>query len=221
MNKCLFYDKTLQKIVPCTVVPNKMYTINGDRFCKIVYDDTLFNTYNTNYEELYRYSTDQIDIFDLYPANTQEEIDYAIECIPNKIALDHKNKELLRFEKIVNMLTDVDELNIDFFYKIADFLSYDLLFFYLNQNERVFMLTISTYPFNAQSILTIYGGIIPIHPFLRSVIRIFDKFNTDSTTYYIQNIRNLAEFSYITFPLQLNIPVLKSNIQMLRDNNMI
>jgi len=218
--KCLFYDKVLQKKIPCNLVPNKLHTKDGDRFCKITYDDTLFNTYNTNLNELNRYSTDNIDIFDIYPANTQSEIDYADTCIPNNISINHKYDELIRFEKIVTMLTDVETIKTDFFYKLADFLSYDLLFFYLNQAERVKMLTISTYliPLENVSMLMI-DGVIPVKPYLRTTKRIFDKYPEDNTVkYYVHNIRNLAEFSYLTFPLELNIPYLKANIEMLSEN---
>jgi len=221
MSKCLFYDKILQKIIPCNIIANKLLSLHGDRFCKITYDSTLFATYTTNYEELFRYSTDTIDIFDLYPANTQTEIDYAIACIPNNISNDHKNDELLRFEQLVFMLTDVESIQTDFFYKIADLLSYDLLFFYLNQDERIFMLTICTYNIPLVAVSTIMiNGVIPVKPYLRSIKRIFDKFPIDNTIIYnVQNIRNLAEFSHITFPLELNIPYLKANITMLYDND--
>jgi len=219
--KCLFYDKTLNKKIPCILVPNKLYTKDSDRFCKVIYDDTLFSEYNTNINELNRYSIDSVDIFDIYPANSSDEITYANTCIPNNITINHKNDELTRFEKIITMLTNVETIKTDFFYKLADFLSYDLLFFYLNQAERIVMLTMSTYiiPLENVSMLMI-NGVIPTKPYLRSIKRIFDKYPNDNTVkYFVQNIRNLAEFSYINFPLELNIPYLKANITMLSENN--
>jgi hypothetical protein len=219
--KCLFYDKTLNKKIPCILVPNKLYIKEGDRFCKVTYDDTLFVEYSTNFNELNRYSTDNIDIFDIYPANTVEEIAYANACIPNNTTVNHKYDELIRFEKIVTMLTNVETIRTDFFYKLADFLSYDLLFFYLNQAERMIMLTICTYLIPLENVaMLMIDGVIPVKPYLRTIKRIFDKYPEDNTVkYYVQNIRNLAEFYYISFPLELNIPYLKTNVNMLYDNN--
>jgi hypothetical protein len=208
--QCIFYDRVLAKKIPCLLVANKIHVNNGIKYCKVTFDSSKFVEYNVTKYELDRYSSDSVKINEIYPARNQTEIDYANACIPNAISNNHITDELNRFESLITMLTDVSSITSAVFYNIADFISYDLLFFYCTHNERVFLLTISTVE------LTSLPDPIPVPQIVRSVKRIMDKFPDDETIIYrIQNHRDLSEFSYLTFPLSLNIPILKYNVDYL------
>lgn len=205
--QCIFYDRILEKKVPCLLVPNKLWVSNGIKYCQVNYDSTKFVEYNITKNELDRYSSDQVKFTEIYPARTPEEIVYANFCIPNKVTETHDIDELNRFESLIFMLSDVPELSKAVFYNIADFISYDMLFYYCSHSDRLFMLNISTVE------LTSLPDPILVPQMVRSVKRIMDKYPADETIIYrIQNYRNIAEFSYLTFPLNLNIPVLKHNV---------
>lgn len=205
--ECIFYDRRLGKKVPCLLVPNKLWVSNGLKYCQVNFDSSKFVQFGVTKDELNRYSSDKVEFTEIYPTRTQEEIDYANFCIPNKVSNNHNVDELDRFESLIFMLSDVPELNRAVFYNIADFISYDMLFFNCTHPERVFMLTISSYQ------LPSMPDPVLIPQIIRSVKRIMDKYPADETIIYrIQNHRNIAEFSYLTFPLSINIPVLKHNV---------
>lgn len=209
---CVYYDRSLQKKVPCFLVPNRMSTkeTSFEKTVKILHDPSTTGAFSVSKNEFIRYSTDTQRLLDLYPYRTDDEKTYADACIPRTIPNDTTffEDELKRFEQLIVMLTDVESIKSDFFYKLADFISYDLLFMYNTHSQRVFMLTICTV------VLPYVPSPMPVSwSMIHSVKRIFDKYpNDDTLVYNIQNIRNLAEFSYLTFPLSINIPVLKTNV---------
>ena len=226
---CLFYDRHLGKILPCFIVPNMIYsnTDSSDwrKYCKIMFDQTLYTTYGTNQDEIDRYSIDSVKIIDIYPARTLVEIAYATSMIPNKTSLTHEVDELNRMEQIITMITDSVSIKSGFFYKLADFISYELLFTYLNHNERVFMMTMCNAPFTLGNIAAFIPGgpsTTPVPQMIRMTKRIFDQYPADTTIVYgIQNIGNLAAFDYIPFPLGINIPIMRANINFLSNNSYI
>ncbi len=204
--QCVYYDQILQKTVPCILIPNKMWVVNGIKYCQVNYDSSKFTEYNITKNELDRYSSDTVKFTDLYPARNQTEIDYSVACIPNKVTVNHYSDELDRYEALINMLTEVPILSKAVFYHIADFISYDMLFFYCTHYDRLFMLSI------ASAQLPGLPDPIRVPQMVRSVKRIMDKYPADETiVYHIQNYRNIAEFAYLAVPLSINIPVLKYN----------
>jgi len=209
--QCLFYDECLKKTVPCLLVPNQVYTINNQKYCKVLFDSSLYSQYNITQNDVSRYCSDSIKLMDIYPARTQDEIDYALLCIPNNTNIsDFINKELSRLLKIITMIVSGQTVRSNVFYQLSDFISYEILFKYCTQNDRIFMLGISN---------NLLSG-LPSNILAQYVIcmtkQIFDNYpNDNTTTYYIQNYNNLVEFSYLTFPLPINIPILVQNIDLL------
>ena len=152
----LYYDHSLKKAIPCCIEPNFLEsheTELGNRFyarCK--YDFSQFSAYNITKEEVYRYSNEIVQLNDVYPADTQAEIDYFNLVAPDKIVdVDHEIKERDRFETLVNMICDfTGDLDIDVFFNLAQFISYELLFTYCNQTERLFFQTMCGIEFTQQ-----------------------------------------------------------------------
>jgi len=221
-NNCLFYDKVLNKTIPCFLVANQLYTINNRKFVNINFDPSQFATYNTNIQELTRYSLLTTRLVDIYPNTTPEELAYAQACIPNLISdlNTFEYDELVRFKKLVEMCLNTNSITPDTFYKLADFLSYEVLFLFLQANERHFMLTIATIPLTLENVATVIasnGGITTIIPYLQTCLTLFTSYAYVDTTYYIRNIMNLANTN-VTFPLAINVPLLQSNLQFLNDN---
>jgi hypothetical protein len=222
INNCLFYDKTLNKTVPCFLIPNQVYTTNHRKFVNISLDPSKFTEYNTNIQELVRYSSFTIRLIDLYPNTTPQELAYAQSCIPNIVPnlTTFYYDELVRFKKIVDMVLNTNSITSDTFYKLADFLSYEVLFLFLQANERKFMLTIATIPLtsgNVAAVIAANGGINNIKPYLQTCLKLFTSYAYTDNNYYIQNIMNLASTG-VTFPLVINVPLLQSNLQFLQDN---
>lgn len=231
-NNCLYYDPVLQKPIPCFIVPNQVYTIENRKYVNITWDTTQFDAYNTSLNELNRYSSDTIRLLDLYPNTTSAQLTYATACFPNLIAnpSTYENDELVRCQALVNMVLNVtspDTVSKDTFFKVADFLSYEVLFLVLQHVEREFMLTIANVPLttdNVAAVIAEFGGITTLIPFLQSVLTLFNSYNTSTVIYYLQNIMNLSNVVIsegITFPMALNIPLLYSNLQFLQTNGYI
>ena len=217
-NNCLYYDPVLQKTIPCFIVPGTIYTINNsnEKYCKILYDYNNFINFNVTANEVARYSSDTIRIIDIYPNTTSEQFSYAQACIPNLISNQSTFEidELNRMYALVTMLVNVSPLQPNFFYNLADFISYDILFTYLTDAERQFMAEISNVAIT--SVPTVTPSLMCM---LNMCNTIFTAFPVDNTQlYYIQNIKNLAAFTSITFPIPLNIPILKQNIAYLVTN---
>lgn len=224
INNCLFYDRDLNKTIPCILIPNQVYTIDHRKYVNITFDTTKFNEFNTNIEELIRYSKFTIKLVDLYPNTNEEELIYAQKCIPNNIfdIKTFENDELLRFKKLIEMcLNTTNPIIPDTFYKLADFLSYEIMLLYLKPNERKFMFTIATYPLNMNNVINIINsneGIDIIIPYLLTCLNLFTSYNYTDNHYYIQNIMNLANTG-LTFPLVINVPLLQKNLLFLKEND--
>ena len=219
-NSCIYYNYILAKQIPCFIVPGFIYTRDqsSEKYCKIIHDYNNFTTgsFNVSTNEVIRYSTDTIKIIDIYPNTNPTEYAYSQACIPNLIGNQSTFEvdELTRKSTIVSMLLNVTPLQPNFFYNLADFISYDLLFTYLTDLEREFMAEISN---------VLLTEVPPVSPGLVLMItmcnNLFSSFPQDNTQmYYIQNVKNLAAFSYISFPIPLNIPILKQNITYLINN---
>lgn len=225
----LFYDQILSKAIPCNIEPNFceiQETQLGRRYyvrCK--YDFTQFATYNVTKEEVYRYSSEIVQLNDVYPANTQAQIDYFNLVAPDKIinANDHESDEMDRFEAMIDMICDfTGDLDIDVFFNLAQFISYELLFTYCNQNERIFFQTISSV------LLTQQPNPVEVPQMVRMVRAIFDKvdtahpkFNTlkngasPNKLYKLYNSRRYSELDYIPFPILIDIEVLEQNVNFI------
>lgn len=212
---CVFYDKTLNKKVPCFIVPDKVYELDYNysirTFVQIVYDYSKLQDYNLTVQELVRYSVQHVMINDIYPATNETEINYANANIPNLVS-DTNNfytNELNRFEKILDMITDSDNLNTQTFYILAEFISDELLFSYCSQNDRLFMLYLSN------TVLTNQPGFIPVPQMVRMTRKIFEKFSNEYRNYKIFNKRKYHEFNYISFPILINYDNLHYNVNFL------
>lgn len=221
---CVFYDYKLAKVVPCTLVPNEVYevkdTLKGKEFyVRVKFDPTRFVLYDTNLDELRRYSDELIPLMDIYPSNTQTQKDYHDLVLPGGISGSHASDELDRFEAIVDMLTDSKDdqnnsidISSETFYRLAEFISYELLFRYCNHTERMYMLTLSAVQ------ITEEPDPIPIPQLLRMSRRIFDKFPTydlPENTYKIYNYRHFGDIEYIPFPLVINAVNLDYNVHFM------
>lgn len=219
---CLFYDQILNKKIPCKLVPNHFppdLVNRTDLFLrkyivKVEFDFSKYLEYNLTEQETLRYSSEYVNFMDLYPANTQEDIDYANACIPNLIPdeANHKQNELNRFEKLINMFCSTDSITSENFYILCDFISYELLFRYHTHEERVFLLTIANVP------LTQVPENILCKQTIRLVYMLRNKYiytNLNDIIYRIENYRNISEFNIYTYPIILNIPVFYGNIEFL------
>lgn len=215
--ECIFYDTILKKKVPCLLIPNELYEIktefNRKFYCHVSFDESKFLEYAITKEELVKYSDEIVLLNNIYPTTTQIEIDYANYCIPNNIVNNYNNKthnenELDRFEKIIKMITDVEgEISSDVFYKLAEFISYELLFMYCNRPERLFMLNL------IHNQLTEQPDIM-VPQMIRMTRRIFNKYNDNDeySNYKIHNYNKYSEFYNIDFPFLININNLDYNV---------
>lgn len=218
---CVFYDYRLLKKIPCTLIPNFFPTSvsredasEREYFVKVSFDYTKFSDYNVSGDETLRYSKEYVNLFDIYPITTQDEIDYANACIPNLIpdVTTHSQKELDRFEKIINMLCSTSSINKDIFYIIFDFIIYELLFRYCTSSEKTFLINI------ANTELTEVPDPIPIQQIIRMINTIKTKYEATSSNdivYRIYNFRNISEFDVYNYPILLNIPIFYANIDYL------
>lgn len=201
-----------KKKIPCTIVPNQVFTISGQKYCKVLFDESKY--IDLTKEEVARYCSDTVRIFDIYPANNGQEIAYADACIPNKVTDNFYYKELSRLLKIIEMITNTENVKSSVFYQLADFISYEILFKYCTHTDRMFMLNISN------NLLSDANVPVPeISKYIVTMTKtIFDNYPKDNTiVYYIQNYNNLIEFAYLTFPLPINIPILKQNVNLLHE----
>lgn len=209
---CIFYDRILEKKVPCLLLPGRLTTVE-DKMCKkifvqVQYDSSKFVEYNITVEELDRYSSEFVNIHDIYPANTQAQIDYSTAVIPNKVTND--SDELDRYEAIIEMITTVNgDISKDIFYRLSDFVSYELLFQRCTYNERLFMMSLSVSELTEQPVQ------IFIPQMVRMTKRLFEKYTTTiDSEYDIDNYNNYYEYEN-TLPITLNINNLKYNVNFI------
>jgi hypothetical protein len=193
-------------MVPCTIVPNEIYKINvmKDPHVRVIYDSTKFETFNVTIEELRRYSSELVPLIEVYPNTTSEELTYAGSGLYDSAS------ELVRFETLINMITDVSKLKSDVFYTLAEFISYELLFRYLTSPQRLFMMSLA-----ASLIEDPITESMVEHcntPMINMTKRIFDKFPNIPGIHKIVNYKHFGNLSHITFPILLNITNLKANV---------
>jgi len=209
---CIFYDRILGKKVPCILIPGKIF-LKSDEMSKKLYvqvhfDSSKFVEYDVTIEKLQRYSSEFVNIHELYPANTQDQINYATTVIPNLFTT--YSEELDRYESLVGMITDVDEdISKDMFYLLSDLISYELLFTKCTSIERQFMMSLTISKLGEQPVS------ILIPQMIRMTKRLFEKYTTTIDTYYdLDNYNNYYEHDNL-LPITLNIDNLKFNVNFI------
>jgi len=226
---CLYYDHNLRKLIPCFLIPNKIFTIqDGRKYVNVTYDSSQFETYNTNYNELYRYSSSSVRLIDLYPNTNSEQLAYAQACVPNLIANQstYQTDELNRVVSLVTMISSVTPSQ-DTFYKLCDFISCEILFTVLQDSDRKFMAVVGNMSLNTSNIgpiLTQFGGIVPVKMYLLMIYNLFNLYSDNTVVYYLQNSLNLSDVISrynIVFPISLNIQILRPNMIFLYSNGYI
>jgi hypothetical protein len=205
---CVFYDRVLEKKVPCILIPEKLY-INELSFKKEIYVHVYFDTtkyveYSVTEKELIRYSSEFVNVNELYPANTQAQLDYITAVVPNLVT--NNSDELDRYEALITMITEtVGDISKDLFYLLSDFVSYELLFTKCILEERQFMLSLSATKLTEQPVSVLVPQMV------RMMKRLFEKYTTAiSTEYDIDNYNNYYEHDS-SLPFELNIDNLKFN----------
>lgn len=225
MTTFVFFCPVIEKLVPCTIKKNFINKIKCplgiERYViKCEYDPALYTTFNVTRDELYRYSTELTFIEDVYPYNTQAEIDYVTEVTPNKIAATgHKQKEFDRYLAIVYAICDITSIDIRVFLNLAEFISYELLFSLCNVDDRIFFQTISLV------LLTEQPTNLYVPEMVLMVRKIFSKIDIndpilDGLTngvstdkmFKMFNVKQFSEFDYISFPLIINAEILQTNV---------
>jgi hypothetical protein len=206
---CIFYDKTLKKQIPCILIPGKIFS-KSDEMSKKLYVQVYFNSskfveYNVTIEKLERYSSEFVNIHDLYPANTQAQINYANAVIPNLFTT--YSDELDRYESLINMITDVvGDISKDVFYLLSDLVSYELLFTKCTLTERQFMMSLTTSQLVEQPVSVL------IPQMIRMTKRLFEKYTSAiDSEYDLDNYNNYYIYKD-TLPITLNIDNLKFNV---------
>lgn len=212
----LFYDSRIQKKVPCLIKENELFEINDNfgvqYYIHVSFDDTKYTNYNTNRDELMRYSSEFIKLNDIYPAETQAEIDYAVSVMPKQYAntsvphlttSTHNTDELDRFEKIINILTDTTgDISSAVFIKLFNFIMYELYFTYCNATERAFLDSLSASQLGSQP------GTIYVPQILRTLKQLFSKFDYGAMNMWkILNFKHFSEF-------ENNVPILVSLVNL-------
>lgn len=210
--QCIFYDKFLYKQIPCLLVTNELYKITNDFdrkfYVHVEFDPSKFEEFNTSRAELLRYSKEKIKLIDIYPARSQKEIDYAINCIPNLLTNNHSSDELDRFESIIDMLTEND-ITRELFYNLCEFITYELLFMYCTTDEKSFFMILSASQLSEQP------EVILIPQIIRMLKRIFTKYL--ETPYDVIKIMNYRRFSGFDseLPVRISLTNLKYNCNYL------
>jgi hypothetical protein len=212
---CVFYEYKLRKKIPCVLIPGKIYVENNStkRITKahVYFDKSKSEEYGVTYEEFIRYSTEFVDIYFLYPANTQSEINYLNTVIPESYTNNYD--ELNRFEAIITMITNTEnDISREMFYILSDLVSYELLFNYCEYSERIFMMSLSTEKLVHQP------NVVLIPQMVRMTKRIFSKYSNNidniDTYYDLDNYNNYYEYSNI-LPITINVDNLKHNVNFI------
>jgi hypothetical protein len=209
-----YFDKILNKYLSCDIVPGILYTkIIKDQFRiidMIYYCEVTYNVDTTTADQILKYGSRLVDINDIYPADTQTEIDYHTSCITT-CAVD-KPTELQRFLKIITDLTNVTELDTEMFYNLCNFVSYELLFKYLTHDERIFFQMLSFYNYNT---LADVPEPILAPDLLRMTSRLFSKYSgTLNVEHEMFNYKHYYEHDSI-FPIILNVQNISHNVQLI------
>jgi hypothetical protein len=213
---CLYYCKDLQKVVPCTIVPNviRLYDHMYKRECliQVNYDDVSLGKYNLTMNQIMKYCSEYINIHELYPCETQDEIDY----FNNHIGVSktvYPDKELSRYEKLYSYLCNIDEISSDFIYHLSNLFITDLQFKYLTQEQQVFMKSLSDSQFSQSPEVIL----IPIC--MKMLLHLFDKYTGELfENHTMSNYNNYTNYNFL-FPLTLNVNNIKFNMNLIRNEN--
>jgi len=205
---CVFYDHVLKKKVPCILIPGKIivkeFPFKREMYAHVYFDTSKFVEYSVTEEELLRYSSEFVNIHELYPANNQTQLDYITAVIPNLVT--NNSDELDRYESLITMITEVvGDISKDLFYLLSDLVSYELLFTKCTLSERQFMAGISAVQLSEQPVTVLVPQMV------RMMKRLFEKYTAViSTEYDIDNYNNYYNHEG-SLPLELNIDNLKFN----------
>lgn len=222
--QCVFYDFKLKKQVPCLLEKDILYDVETrfdiQYYVHVSFDDTKYTEYNTNRNELIRYSSEFVPINEIYPATIQDELDYIENTFPKKFAKTdisflttstHSSDELDRFEKVISMLTStIGNISRENFIKLIDFVNYELVYTYCNSTERDFLNTLSASHLESQP------NTVEVPQIVRMLKQIFSKsdsswYTSPYDTYKIINRRNFSGFDS-DFPYIINLGYLEYNV---------
>lgn len=221
---CLFYDSRIQKKVPCLIKEDSVYEVKDDfgiqYYIHVEFDSSRYSTFNTFREELLRFSSEFVKLNDIYPAETQSEIDYADSVLPKILGRvttphlttsSHNSDELDRFEKIVDALTDVvGTVSATTYVRLLNFILYEVYFLYTNSTERSFIDSLSA------SQLVSQPGTVYVPQIIRMLKKLFSKIDSSFYTgaysgWKILNFKNMNEFES-DVPKILNLTNLQYNV---------
>lgn len=209
---CIFYSERLNTKVPCILIPGEIKVIeNGikrDIYVHVYFDESKFTEYGLTHIKLKRYCSEFVNIYEIYPAVTSGQINYANTVIPN--GSTNNSDELDKYEAIITMLTSTNnDISREMFYILSDLISYELLFNYCEYNERVFMMSLS------MTKLVDQLNVVLVPQMIRMTKRIFNKYSSNTATYYdLDNYNNYYEHDGV-LPITLNIDNLKYNVNFI------
>ena len=201
----VYFSKSLNSLVPCEIVPNKIKTVNNgfcrDYYCAVTYDIVAVNDFSLSMNQIKKYCNDYINIHDLYP---MEQMLYSTDL--NVVV----SKELTRYSKVYEALSNVESIDSDILYHLCILFVSDIQFKYLTHSERLFMKSLSD-----EKLIQAPVTVLTL-PSLKMLIRLFDRFQGDlSVIYRVQNVQSLHSFDYV-FPLDLSISNIKFNLSLIR-----
>ena len=207
---CLFYDYKLQTTIPCILIPGELYRDYKPwriiLYLHVYFDPTQSNIYPVTQDQFNRYSSEFVNIHDLYPANTPEQISYYNSVIPNLFT--NNTDELNRFMALISMIvnTGLGDIPADLFFGLCQFISYELLFNLCTLSDREFLLGISTV------ILTDQPPNIPVPQIIQMYKTMCNAYSpyTTITDWYIENYNSYQQ-CYGVLPIHLNIPYFTQN----------
>jgi hypothetical protein len=213
---CLYYSKDLQKPVPCTIVPNVITIYNNlytrDHICKVEYDETSLNTYNLTMNQILKYCSNYVNIHELYPYETQDEIDYFNNHAGiSKIV--YPDKELARYNKLYSYISNISEISNDIFFYLCSLFVVDLQFKYLTYEERIFMKSLSDSQFSQSP------EIILVPEAIKMLLNLFDKYNGDINILMDDQKNNNFNYNLKYNITDLNPINIKYNMNLIRNEN--
>lgn len=210
--ECVYYCRTLGKKIPCILIPGSLRTVTTvvgrEMYVHTYFDSARFAAFGLSEGEVKRYCSEFVNINDIYPTNTQAQIDYANAVIPS--GFTNNSDELDRYEAVIGMLTDVTgDISRDMFYLLSDLVSYELLFTKCTYDERIFMMGLS------QAQLTEQPVQILVPQMVRMTRKLFEKYTSPvDPEYDLDNYNDYYEHES-SLPVTLNIDNLKYNVNFL------
>lgn len=209
---CIFYNERLNKKIPCILIPGSIKvienTIERSVYVHVYFDASKYAEYDLTSIELIRYCSEFVNIREIYPMVTTNQINYANTVIPNGVT--NNSDELDRYEALIEMITNTTgDIPKEMFYILSDLVSYELLFNYCEYYHRVFMMSLSMAQLTAQP------SIVLVPQMIRMTKRIFSKYSDSVDTYYdLDNYNNYYEHDNI-LPLTIHIDNLRYNVNFI------